>query len=280
MLPGMELLSCPEMAVPREVMQHVVRVESSHNPYAIGVVGGRLVRQPKTLEEALSTVRMLESRGFNFSVGIAQVNRYNLAKYGLASYAHAFQVCPNLQAGARILAECYSRHKDWGKSFSCYYSGNPVTGFRHGYVQKVFASIAQAQGATKPGTATTDGIAVVAKPSRRTVAVEHFPLKGDPRIEATPSRATPLVPTAPPVVADPALVGASYREVPAERPIVAQPYVEGAVAQQLPSQQLPAAVMQPMPASNRPVQLQSTPVSQPLSPPNAPPKGGDGAFVF
>jgi type IV secretion system protein VirB1 len=77
------MLDCPDLAVPREVMQHVVRVESSRNPFAIGVVGGYLVRQPKNLEEALATVRQLKEEGYNFSVGISQVNRYNLAKYDL-----------------------------------------------------------------------------------------------------------------------------------------------------------------------------------------------------
>jgi type IV secretion system protein VirB1 len=138
----MELMGCQDLAVPAEVMQHVVRVESSFNPYAIGVVGGRLVRQPKTLPEALATVRMLERRGYDFSVGLAQVSRKNLDKYGLDSYEKAFQACPNLRAGSRILAECYSRSKDsWPRSFSCYYSGDFTTGFRHGYVQKIYASI-------------------------------------------------------------------------------------------------------------------------------------------
>ncbi|GAA6140843.1 hypothetical protein NBRC116584_06610 [Hydrogenophaga sp. 5NK40-0174] len=122
-------------------MQHVVHVESSRNPYAIGVVGGYLARQPRNLNEALATVKMLKSEGYNFSVGIAQVNRYNLAKYGLPSYAQAFDVCSNLRAGSRILRECYDRAQDWGKAFSCYYSGNFVTGFEHGYVQKIFASM-------------------------------------------------------------------------------------------------------------------------------------------
>ncbi|CTP83761.1 lytic transglycosylase domain-containing protein [Xanthomonas graminis] len=144
MLPGMELLSCPEMAVPAEVMQHVVRVESSRNPFAIGVVGGRLVRQPQNISEAVATARMLEEKGYNFSLGLGQVNRYNLVKYGLDSYEKAFKTCPNLQAASRILAECYSRSGgNWGKSFSCYYSGNFETGFKHGYVQKVYASINQ-----------------------------------------------------------------------------------------------------------------------------------------
>lgn len=168
-------MDCPKLAVPLDVMQHVVRVESSFNPYAIGVVGGRLQRQPKTLSEALATVRMLESRGFNFSLGLAQVNRYNLAAYGLDSYERAFEVCPNLQAGSRILAECLQRSgRDWGKAFSCYYSGNFVTGFRHGYVQKVFASMGQKPAPSPEGL---DGaIEVIERPNRRTVDVTRYPV--------------------------------------------------------------------------------------------------------
>lgn len=144
------MLDCPDLAVPREVMQHVVHVESSRNPFAIGVVGGYLARQPKNLEEALATVRQLKEEGYNFSVGISQVNRYNLAKYGLKTYEQAFEVCPNLLAGSRILRECYDRAQDWGKAFSCYYSGNFTTGFQHGYVQKVFASIRKASIESSP----------------------------------------------------------------------------------------------------------------------------------
>ncbi len=137
-------MDCPDLAIPYSVMQHVVRVESSFNPYAIGVVKGTLSRQPKTLNEALLTVKELEKRGFNFSLGLAQVNRYNLKKYGLNSYEEAFKVCPNLKAGSEILKDCYlSANRDWGKSFSCYYSGNFSTGFRHGYVQKVYGSMKQ-----------------------------------------------------------------------------------------------------------------------------------------
>jgi type IV secretion system protein VirB1 len=142
MLPGLEMMACPNLAVPPEVMHHVVKVESSHNPFAIGVVGGQLVRQPQNLGEALATVKMLEQRGYNFSVGLAQVNRSNLGKYGLDSYEKAFDICNNLAAGSRILSQCYaSSGSDWGKAFSCYYSGNFVTGYRDGYVQKIYDSI-------------------------------------------------------------------------------------------------------------------------------------------
>ena len=142
MLPGIEQFGCGELAVPTAVMQHVVAVESSYNPFAIGVVGGRLARQPRSLEEAVATARMLEAKGRNFSVGLAQVNRHNLAAQGLAGYVQAFSACSNLAAGARILADCRQRAGgDWNKAFSCYYSGNFVTGFRHGYVQKIHASM-------------------------------------------------------------------------------------------------------------------------------------------
>ena len=197
MLPGMEVLACPEMAVPMDVMQHVISVESSRNPYAIGVVGGALVRQPKRLDEALATVRMLEQKGYNFSIGLAQVNRYNLEKYGLDSYEKAFQQCPNLQAGSRILAECYGRSgNDWGKSFSCYYSGNFTTGFRHGYVQKVFASIARQRGSM---LASNDGVApieVVSRSQRRPVEVSQRPPTISPRAAVVNARIVDTVPAA------------------------------------------------------------------------------------
>ena len=179
MLPGIELLNCQGLAVPMEVMKHVVSVESSFNPYAIGVVGGRLVRQPKTLKEALSTVRMLEKEGYNFSLGLAQVNRYNLTKWGLPSYEDAFRPCANLLAGSRILAECHARTDgDWGKALSCYYSGNTVTGFRHGYVQKVFASM-RGDGMV---VAEAAPIQVSEESSRKVVPVSRYPVQAPDRV--------------------------------------------------------------------------------------------------
>ncbi|HEY4530336.1 MAG TPA: lytic transglycosylase domain-containing protein [Luteimonas sp.] len=158
----MEMFACQDLAVPADVMQHVVRVESSFNPYAIGVVGARLARQPRSLEEAVATAAKLEREGYNFSIGLAQVNRYNLAAQGLDSYEEAFSACPNLAAGARILADCRNRaDRDWGKAFSCYYSGDFERGFRDGYVQKVHASI-QAAGQEAIHSVPTLPLSVIA----------------------------------------------------------------------------------------------------------------------
>ncbi|WP_430523925.1 lytic transglycosylase domain-containing protein, partial [Xanthomonas euvesicatoria] len=89
-------------------LKGVVSAESSWNPYAIGVVGGRLDRQPRSLAEAVVTARELERQGFNFSMGLGQVNRYNLAKFG-ESYETVFEPCRNLKAGSAILKDCYQR---------------------------------------------------------------------------------------------------------------------------------------------------------------------------
>ena len=130
-----------------QVMAAIVKTESSFNPFAIGVVGGALKRQPRSFEEAQAAVKMLLANGRNFSMGLGQVNRYNLAKYGL-NYQTVFDPCKNLKAGSGILAECYNRARKQSnsdqqalqKAFSCYYSGTFTVGFKHGYVRKVVAN--------------------------------------------------------------------------------------------------------------------------------------------
>ena len=131
--PAIALQCGPEVST--EVIQRIVTVESSFNPYAIGVVGGRLERQPKTKEEAVVTAEYLARHGWNFSMGLAQINRFNLEKYGL-DYQSVFDMCSNLRAAASIYDECYNRALSTSdlvsarlKAFSCYYSGNFSRGF-------------------------------------------------------------------------------------------------------------------------------------------------------
>lgn len=139
-------------------LRGLVSVESSGNPFAIGVVDGQLERQPRDLDEAVATARELERQGYNFSMGLGQVNRYNLTKYG-ATYETVFEPCRNLQVGAAILQDCYDRASSSMRdpqqavraALSCYYSGNFTRGFKPdkagqpSYVQKVIASATDAK---------------------------------------------------------------------------------------------------------------------------------------
>jgi type IV secretion system protein VirB1 len=127
----------------------IVRTESRFNPYAIGVVHGQLVRQPRSQVEAIATAQDLERHGWNYSVGLAQVNRWNFARYGLTP-GTAFDSCRNLAAGAAILNACYQAaqgetaqvQQALKASLSCYASGDFVTGYRTGYVQRVVENAA------------------------------------------------------------------------------------------------------------------------------------------
>ena len=124
----------------------LVSVESAFNPWAIGVVGGALVRQPRHRAEALATAKALQAAGWNFSVGLGQINVGNFDRLGL-TVESAFEPCANLAAMQVVLAECFDRASGSAskavdqvalrQALSCYYSGNVTTGFEHGYVRRV-----------------------------------------------------------------------------------------------------------------------------------------------
>ena len=124
----------------------LVAVESGFNPHAIGVVGGVLERQPRTVGEARATAIALQQQGWNFSVGLAQINQRNFDRLGLNANS-AFDPCENLRAMQAVLGECFERASRRAPSklairqaLSCYYSGNFVTGFDHGYVRRVVSA--------------------------------------------------------------------------------------------------------------------------------------------
>ncbi len=131
-------------------MLRVIAVESSGNPNAVGIVSGALEWQPRTRPEALVTIKMLETHGVNYSVGLGQVNKHNFRRYGITA-EQALEPCTNLRVAADILKDCFLRAKQRKASqqdvqralrdaFSCYYSGNFTTGYRLGYVSKVVSA--------------------------------------------------------------------------------------------------------------------------------------------
>lgn len=318
MFAAIGLMACPNLAVSAEVMSHIVDVESGANPYAIGVVGGQLERQPRNLAEALATVHMLDAKGYNYSLGVAQVNRANLGKYGLDSYEKAFDACPNLAAGAQILAACYaSSGGDWGKAFSCYYSGNFVTGYRDGYVQKVYDSISRGKGVEANAD---DSRAIPLKSVAATAAdkittpppdspdyrvairsVSFFSTKSYPAVAGAQladqaaatltsaaldaARITPTQPAATTTTAAAATPSAATAPTPASRPASNTPNNATADSSVFvpqvtgPNDPAPAPAPAPQPAKS--VQATSAVASTTASPPAAhAQEPGDAAFVF
>ena len=124
----------------------IVTVESAFNPFAIGVVGGSLERQPRTRAEALATINALRAGGWNYSVGLGQINITNFNRLGLTPQA-ALDPCTSLGAMQVVLGECHARASAGAgeqdalrRALSCYYSGNFSTGMRYGYVGRVVAA--------------------------------------------------------------------------------------------------------------------------------------------
>lgn len=166
------LLSCAPLVHPGTA-KALISTESAGNPYAIGVVGGQLERQPMNPAEALATATQLHRQGWNFSVGLAQINVRNFPALGL-DVLTAFDACRNLAAMQTVLLDCFERaaktsgdrtlvpqpgntppkdQQSLRQALSCYYSGNFKTGFEHGYVQRVLRSAALQMPPRPPSTA-------------------------------------------------------------------------------------------------------------------------------
>lgn len=155
--------------VDTDVIQRLIRIESSGNPYAIAVKGVPIVQQPKTTQEAVQAAQQLDKLGFNYSVGLMQINHTNFEKTNL-TIETAFDYCKNIEAGSQIFNECHDRAKNKFKdkskeeilnhAASCYYSGNFEYGFKKegknnvSYVEKFNGVMASNKAKLKPKSVT------------------------------------------------------------------------------------------------------------------------------
>jgi len=160
-----------------DTLRRIASVESSFNPYAIGVVGGRLARQPRSKAEALATADMLAANGYDYSVGVVQVNQKNFVRFGITP-EQAFDPCTNLRIGSQIFEDCLKRAggspSEFGDALSCYYSGNFSTGYSRGYVARVLN--------TDPAMPAATGLAIPVIP---TAQRRQKPMRPMPQMAAS-----------------------------------------------------------------------------------------------
>lgn len=153
------VLACAPLIAPDTALA-LVQTESAGNPWAIGVVGNGLTRQPRNPTEALATADALSAQGWDYSVGLGQINRRNFQRLGLTT-ASALDPCTNLRAMQTLMLDCFSRagtsdaagssaaaaeQLRLRRALSCYYSGNFRGGFSRdlpgqpAYVDRVIAA--------------------------------------------------------------------------------------------------------------------------------------------
>ncbi|EEC4048974.1 transglycosylase SLT domain-containing protein [Salmonella enterica] len=158
-------LSAPVMALAKRcapevhplTVGYLVSHESRNNPYAINVnvpegTKSPLTRLPRSLEEAVKTAKWLTEHGYNFDVGLGQINSANFPKLNVSA-AELFDSCKNLEAAQVVLSYCYQlATKEYAPgqpalrhALSCYNTGSLTAGFTNGYVSKVVAQIGQSK---------------------------------------------------------------------------------------------------------------------------------------
>ncbi len=147
--------------VPTDTLLAIARTESALYSNAIslnrpnaaarraGYGNGQLVltKQPNDRKQATYWLHWLLIRRYTVSIGLMQVNSEMAAQFHLKP-EQLLEPCTNLRVGAAILISLYTDlARQMGEGFaaldaalSFYNSGNPITGFRNGYVENVYAN--------------------------------------------------------------------------------------------------------------------------------------------
>lgn len=129
------------------MIQKIISVESSNNPFAINVnkKAGKIptYKRPQTKHDAIRLANYYIKQGHSVDLGYMQINSLNLKHYGV-TVSDMFNPCKNIAVGSTILYEAYQRAIKTKKhpqlalrhALSVYNTGNMNRGFKNGYVQK------------------------------------------------------------------------------------------------------------------------------------------------
>lgn len=142
------LINIPYSCAPyvaHNTIRAIVASETRFNPIAINLNKPyKLKYRAKNIKQAINWVNYLERHRYNFDVGLAQINIYNIHKYGYRA-AQALNSCINLQLMQKVLQhdfkiaikKGYSSDQALIKTISAYNTGNYYSGLTNGYVARV-----------------------------------------------------------------------------------------------------------------------------------------------
>lgn len=156
-------LSAPVMALAKQcapdihplTMGYIVGHESGNSNFAIGVnlEKGQTkppFEPPKNQQEAVALVSWLTTHGYNFDVGLGQINSKNFPMLNVTA-SQLFDGCTNLRAAQKVLKTCYAKAVSQypagqialRHALSCYNTGSLTAGISNGYVALVAAQVPQ-----------------------------------------------------------------------------------------------------------------------------------------
>ncbi len=124
------------------LLQGLTRVESSHRPYAINYrKDGKFISvYPDSYNSAIEWIKYLWIGGYNFDLGLGQINRKNIERHNINPY-HLLDACYNLQWSAYFLSDCIDRYGYTWEAVGCYNASSKDK--RIGYARKIYNELQQ-----------------------------------------------------------------------------------------------------------------------------------------
>lgn len=148
---------CAPSVAPETVLA-IIQTESSGEPFALNVNGGRQPARQGNAADAAATARRYVAAGNSVDLGLGQINSRNMRWLGL-TWETVFDPCTNVAALGQVLISNYNA-ANAGRdpqtalrvALSMYNTGSQTRGFRNGYVAKVLrnAGIAQSDAPSAP----------------------------------------------------------------------------------------------------------------------------------
>jgi type IV secretion system protein VirB1 len=133
---------CAPSVAPETVLA-IIQTESSGEPFALNVNGGRQPARQTSAADAAATARRYVAAGYSVDLGLGQINSRNMRWLGL-TWETVFDPCTNVAALGRVLTTNYNAVKAGRDpqtalrvALSMYNTGSQTRGFRNGYVAKV-----------------------------------------------------------------------------------------------------------------------------------------------
>ena len=183
---------CAPSVAPETVLA-IIQTESSGDPFALNVNGGRQPARQSNAADAASTARSFVAAGYSVDLGLGQINSRNMRWLGL-TWETVFDPCTNVAALGRVLTANYNAAKAGRDpqtalrvALSMYNTGSRTRGFRNGYVAKV----ARNAGVADTGASYATNFPAIAAPEggdlRQLLASEN----AAPQTQAIKTRTAP-----------------------------------------------------------------------------------------
>ena len=184
---------CAPSVAPETVLA-IIHTESSGDPFALNVNGGRQPARQSNAADAAATARRFVAAGYSVDLGLGQINSRNMRWLGL-TWETVFDPCINIAALGRVLTANYNAAKAGRDpqtalrvALSMYNTGSQTRGFRNGYVAKVARNAGVAD-TGEPYTTNFPSVAIAAPASvdlRETLSVENAAPQ-TPSLQARPA---------------------------------------------------------------------------------------------